>query len=44
MLVLALKLKLQVLRKEKMFEKKNKWVNPYGDGSTSKKILKILGV
>jgi UDP-N-acetylglucosamine 2-epimerase (non-hydrolysing) len=28
----------------KMFEKKNKWVNPYGDGSTSKKILKILGV
>jgi UDP-N-acetylglucosamine 2-epimerase (non-hydrolysing) len=27
-----------------MFEKKNIWINPYGDGNTSKKILEIIGV
>jgi UDP-N-acetylglucosamine 2-epimerase (non-hydrolysing) len=27
-----------------MFEKKDKWVNPYGDGNTSQKILEIIGV
>jgi UDP-N-acetylglucosamine 2-epimerase (non-hydrolysing) len=27
-----------------ILEKKNKWINPYGDGNTSKKILEIIGV